>query len=62
VRYGTGDSDTEPDWEILDAHHVRLRAERSGQGDGRIYAIAITAIDSQGNTSKQTVSVTVPHN
>ena len=26
---GTGDGDTDPDWEIVDAHHVRLRAERS---------------------------------
>jgi WD40-like Beta Propeller Repeat len=58
---GTGDGDTEPDWEIVDAHHVRLRAERSGEGCGRIYTIVITAIDSQGNTSTQTVSVTVPH-
>jgi hypothetical protein len=24
---GTGDGDTAPDWEIVDAHHVRLRAE-----------------------------------
>ena len=24
---GTGDGDTAPDWEVLDPHHVRLRAE-----------------------------------
>ena len=59
---GPGDGDSGPDWEILDAHHVRLRAERSGQGSGRIYTINITASDSHGNTSNQTVSVSVPHN
>jgi hypothetical protein len=59
---GGGDGNTTPDWEIVDTHHVRLRAERSGQGNGRIYTIRITATDSQGNTSNQTVSVSVPHN
>jgi uncharacterized repeat protein (TIGR01451 family) len=59
---GTGDGDTSPDWEILDAHHVRLRAERSGDGDGRIYTITITATDSAGGSSNATVTVTVPHN
>lgn len=58
---GTGDGDTSPDWEILDANHVRLRAERAGKGRGRIYTITITAIDSQGNSSKQVVLVSVPH-
>jgi uncharacterized lipoprotein YddW (UPF0748 family) len=58
---GLGDGDTGPDWEIVDAHHVRLRAERSGTGDGRIYTITITAVDSKGNRSSTTVTVTVPH-
>ena len=48
---GTGDSDTAPDWEIVDAHHVRLRAERAGTGAGRIYAVTITCRDSAGNSS-----------
>jgi hypothetical protein len=43
----------------VDAHHVRLRAERSGQGSGRIYRITITATDSLGNASSQTVTVRV---
>src|SRR5439155_21697002 len=59
---GTGDGDTSPDWEIVDAHHVRLRAERSGQGSGRIYTITITATDSHGNTSSQTVTTGVLQN
>jgi hypothetical protein len=59
---GTGDGDTSPDWEILDLHHVRLRAERSGKGKGRVYLIKITCTDSSGNSTSRTVAVTVPHN
>jgi len=59
---GPGDGNTAADWEIVDARHVRLRAERSGQGSGRVYMITITATDRSGNTSNQTVSVMVPHN
>jgi len=58
---GTGDGDTAPDWEIMDAHHVRLRAERAGNGNGRIYTITITCTDSAGNSSRQNVMVRVPH-
>jgi hypothetical protein len=58
---GTGDGNTSPDWIILDAHHVQLRAERAGTGNGRIYTIGITCIDSGGNSSHQTVTVSVPH-
>jgi len=59
---GTGDGDTAPDWEIMDAHHVRLRAERAGTGNGRVYSIAITCTDVAGASSSQTVTVGVPHN
>jgi hypothetical protein len=57
-----GDGDTAPDWEVVDEHQVKLRAKRSGQGNDRIYTITITATDSHGNTSYQTVFVTVPRN
>jgi hypothetical protein len=59
---GQGDGSTSPDWEVVDAHHVRLRAERSGKGDGRIYSVTITATDTGGNTAAQSVSVRVPKN
>ncbi len=58
---GTGDGDTEPDWEILDGHHVRLRAERAGTGDGRTYTITITCLNGI-NTDTETVEVHVTHN
>lgn len=57
---GLGDGDMAPDWEIVDEHHVRLRAERAGGGDGRVYTITITCGDSGGNTATTTVTVTVP--
>ena len=56
---GTGR--TRPDWQVVDAHHVRLRAERSGHGDGRTYTITITCSDQAGNASTADVTVSVPH-
>mgnify|MGYP001165978178 FL=1 len=50
-----------PDWVVVDEHHVKLRAEKSTLGVDRVYTIAITATDSSGNQSTQTVSVTVPN-
>ncbi|MCW5970705.1 MAG: lamin tail domain-containing protein [Blastocatellales bacterium] len=57
---GLGDGDTAPDWEVVSPNLVRLRAERSGLGNGRIYTITITAVDAGGNASTKTVTVTVP--
>ena len=57
---GTGDGDITPDWEIIDANHVRLRAERAGSGSGRIYTITITVSDTAGGASTATVTVGVP--
>jgi len=59
---GTGDGDTSPDWEVIDNHHVKLRAERAGNGNGRIYTITINATDACGNTSSNTATVIVAHN
>jgi hypothetical protein len=57
---GQGDGDTAPDWQIVDAHHVLLRAERSGSGSGRVYTITITATDSAGLSASRQVTVGVP--
>jgi len=59
---GQGDGHSSSDWEVLDAHHVRLRAERSGTGTTRIYTITIRAADGSGNTTMRDVQVRVPHN
>jgi len=58
---GLGQGNTAPDWEIVDAHHLRLRAERSGAGSGRVYTITITSTDSAGNASTKQLFVSVPH-
>lgn len=58
---GTGDGDTSPDWLITGDHTLQLRAERSGNGSGRIYTITVTATDESGNTSTGTTAVNVPH-
>ena len=59
---GTGDGDTAPDWEIIDDHHVKLRAERSANGDGRIYTITVTVDDGCNPPVSQSKQVMVAHN
>ena len=56
-----GSGETAPDWLIINAHTVQLRAERAGQSQGRIYTITITCTNSAGTTKKQ-VYVLVPQN
>lgn len=57
---GTGDGDTAPDW-IIDGDKVLLRAERSGNGTGRIYTLHVECTDEFGNALTTTATVTVPH-
>ena len=57
---GADDGNTSPDWEITGPLSVNLRAERSGTGTGRIYTIQVEGRDAAGNTTLQTVSVSVP--
>lgn len=54
-------TDVSPDWIIVNDHHVLLRAERSGRGNGRVYTITITSTDASGNCSTQRTQVLVPH-
>jgi uncharacterized repeat protein (TIGR01451 family) len=60
--FGHGSGHTSPDWTVVDDHHVLLRAERQGNGNGRIYTTTITCTDSGGNSSDEQVEVVVPHN
>ena len=59
---GLGDGDESPDAVLAPAsNQVRLRAERSGIGDGRVYRIAVTVTDEFGLSCTGTVHVGVPH-
>jgi len=57
---GQGDGDTAMDIVIIDDYTFWLRAERSGTGTGRVYTITYEAIDSCGNSTLASATVTVP--
>jgi len=50
---------TAPDW-IVHGRTVKLRAERSEYGNGRVYTITYTIVDEAGNTAQAADTVTVP--
>ena len=62
---GLGDGDTPGDIQGVNAgtadNRFSLRAERSGSGRGRVYAIVYRATDSAGNSSTATALVSVPY-
>jgi hypothetical protein len=47
---------TTADWQIVDTHHVLLRADK-----GNVYTITITSTDSRGNKASMSVTINVPH-
>lgn len=49
------------DWEITGVLTLNLRAERLGNGTGRIYTVLLTATDASGNQSTKEVFISVPH-
>ena len=57
----TGDGNTTGDIEILDGTTVRVRAERRGMRDGRVYGIVFTVTDAAGNATTATCLTGVPH-
>jgi len=52
---------TAPDWEITGDLTLNLRAERSGNGTGRVYTVTVQCTDDSGNSSTAQTHVTVPH-
>jgi hypothetical protein len=59
---GKGDGNTSPDHVLGPAAgQARLRAERAGGGDGRVYTIAFTTTDPSGAGCSGSVAVGVPH-
>jgi putative hemolysin len=57
---GLGDGDTAPDWSITGPLAVNLRAERAGNGSGRVYTLTIECSDAAGNSATAPVKVMVP--
>jgi endonuclease/exonuclease/phosphatase family metal-dependent hydrolase len=45
----------------LESRVVQLRAERLGNGDGRVYSLTATASDQAGNAATAAATCTVPH-
>jgi hypothetical protein len=56
-----GSGNTAPDGQGVGATTAAVRAERTGSGDGRVYAIAFSASDGNGGTCSGEVRVGVPH-
>jgi hypothetical protein len=62
----TGDGNTTHDIQDAsfgtDDRNFKLRAERRGPGNGRVYTVIYEARDCSGNTRRREAIVTVPHN
>lgn len=58
---GSGGAKHSPDAIIAGASKASVRAERSGNSDGRVYVINFTASDEKGSECNSSVTVKVPH-
>ena len=58
---GEADGNTSPDATIGSGGAFQVRAERSGQGDGRVYRVAFTASDGEGGECSGIGRIGVPH-
>jgi hypothetical protein len=56
-----GSGNASPDATDIGTETLRLRAERAGTGDGRVYLIVAKTDDGSGNTAHDCCTVTVPH-
>jgi hypothetical protein len=55
-----GGGDQAPDATDVASGALRLRAERSGTADGRVYLLIVTATDTSANTSHRCLTLVVP--
>src|SRR5262249_3933946 len=58
---GNGDGSTGTDWQVTGPNTVDVRAERSGDGSGRVYTVTVRCTDPAGNASMGTTTVSVAH-
>ncbi len=58
---GDGDGNTDEDAADVAPDTLQLRAERGGDGDGRVYLIVITVTDDLGQQDTTSCTVVVPH-
>jgi 6-phosphogluconolactonase len=59
---GVGDGNTSPDWKVVDAHHVQVRAERTGTNGERVYTVTVTCTnDTNKLSSSKSVNIVIPH-
>jgi len=58
---GPGDGNHSPDAKDLGSQTLRLRSERVGGSDGRVYLIVPGAVDASGNAGFNCCTVVVPH-
>jgi uncharacterized repeat protein (TIGR01451 family) len=59
--FGSGQFGPDAEWVSGHTDQVKLRAERDGTRNGRVYRIATTVTDGKGGSCTGTALVTVPH-
>lgn len=59
VTVSTNGAGKDAAWEVVDSHHVLLRAEPGLKGRTLVYTVTVTAIDSFGNQSSKDIGIYV---
>jgi hypothetical protein len=62
ITVSSNDSSVGQDYEIIDAHSIRLQALRLPNGMPRIYTVTVTCSDEAGNITKRTTNISVAKN
>lgn len=57
----TGDGNHAPDMVLVGPSTWQVRAERRGNGNGRVYGVTFTVTDASGNATTATCQIGVPH-